>query len=146
MRKRGNGLRIEEGDGLHSHHHPAASGRVLIWSLIATSAFVVFELFAGIRAHSLSLISDAGHNATDALALLLAWFAVYLQSKPADESRTFGYHRAGVLAAFLNALTLIVLSVWILYESWRRILAPAAVNDTVMLVVAAIGIVLNGGI
>ena len=79
---------------------------------------------SGIRAHSLALISDAGHNATDALALLLAWFAVYLQKKPADESRTFGYHRAGVLAAFVNALTLILLSVWILYESWLRLLHP----------------------
>ena len=96
--------------------------RVLAWSLAATSAFVVIELASGLRAHSLALISDAGHNATDALALLLAWFAVYLQGKPADESRTFGYHRAGVLAAFVNALTLIVLSVWILYESWQRLL------------------------
>src|SRR5436309_15742390 len=102
---------------LHSHNHSPASGRVLIVSLIATIAFVVLELIAGLRAHSLALISDAGHNATDALALVLAWFAVFLQGKPADESRTFGYHRAGVLAAFVNALTLLVLSAWMLYES-----------------------------
>jgi cobalt-zinc-cadmium efflux system protein len=107
---------------------------------------VVVELVSGIRAQSLALISDAGHNATDALALALAWFAVFMQSKPADESRTFGYHRAGVLAAFVNALTLIALSAWILYESWRRLFVPAVVNDTVMLVVAAGGLVLNGGI
>jgi cobalt-zinc-cadmium efflux system protein len=119
---------------------------VLVWSLIATSAFVVFELIAGIRAHSLALISDAGHNATDALALLLAWFAVFLQRKPADESRTFGYHRAGVLAAFVNALTLVVLSVWLLYESWTRLLHPVAVDEITMLWVAAGAIVLNGGI
>ena len=109
---------------MHSHTHGPTSGRVLAWSLAATTAFVVIELVSGIRAHSLALISDAGHNATDALALLLAWFAVYLQGKPADESRTFGYHRAGVLAAFVNALTLIVLSAWMLYESWERFLAP----------------------
>lgn len=131
---------------MHSHSHGPTSGRVLAWSLAATSAFVMLEFVAGIRAHSLALISDAGHNATDALALLLAWFAVYLQGKPADESRTFGYHRAGVLAAFVNALTLIVLSAWLLYESWMRFLAPAKVNETVMLVVAAGGLVLNGGI
>ncbi len=131
---------------MHSHTHGPASRRVLAWSLAATSVFVVIEFFSGIRAQSLALISDAGHNATDALALGLAWFAVYLQSKPADECRTFGYHRAGVLAAFVNALTLIALSAWLLYESWRRLLAPAAVNDTVMLVVAAGGLVLNGGI
>jgi cobalt-zinc-cadmium efflux system protein len=131
---------------VHSHHHGAASGRVLVWSLIATSAFVVFELAAGIRAHSLALISDAGHNATDALALLLAWFAVYLQRKPADESRTFGYHRAGVLAAFVNALTLVLLSIWIFYESWLRLLHPVAVDENAMLWVAAAAMLLNGGI
>jgi cobalt-zinc-cadmium efflux system protein len=131
---------------VHSHQHPVASGRILIWSLIATSAFVVFELVAGIRAHSLALISDSGHNATDALALLLAWFAVYLQSKPADESRTFGYHRAGVLAAFLNALTLIGLSAWIFYESVLRLLHPEPVDEFSMLWVAAGAMVLNGGI
>jgi cobalt-zinc-cadmium efflux system protein len=131
---------------VHSHQHGAPSGRVLVWSLIATSAFVVFELASGIRAHSLALISDAGHNATDALALLLAWFAVYLQSKPADESRTFGYHRAGVLAAFVNALTLVLLSIWIFYESWLRMLHPVAVDENAMLWVAAAAMVLNGGI
>jgi cobalt-zinc-cadmium efflux system protein len=136
---------------LHSHAHGAVpgragSGQVLAWSLAATSAFVIVELVSGIRAHSLALISDAGHNATDALALLLAWFAVYLQNKPADESRTFGYHRAGVLAAFVNALTLIILSAWMLYESWQRLLSPVAVNDSVMLWVAGGGLFLNGGI
>ena len=131
---------------MHSHTHGQASGRVLAWSLAATSAFVVVELVAGIRAQSLALISDAGHNATDALALLLAWFAVYLQYKPADESRTFGYHRAGVLAAFVNAIVLIGLTGWMVYESVRRLMAPGAVDENVMLWVAAGGILLNGGI
>jgi len=130
----------------HSHSHGAHSGRVLIWSLAATTAFVVVELVAGFRAHSLALISDAGHNATDALALALAWFAVFCQKMPADERRTFGYHRAGVLAAFINALTLVVLSGWILWESWERLLHPAAVNDRVMLLVALGAVALNGGV
>lgn len=119
---------------------------MLVWSLAATSAFVILEVIFGIRAHSLALISDAGHNATDALALLLAWFAVYLQRKPADESRTFGYHRAGVLAAFVNALTLLLLTAWMLYESWLRLLRPAMPDEQIMLWVAAGGIALNGGI
>jgi cobalt-zinc-cadmium efflux system protein len=131
---------------LHSHHHGGGSGRVLVWSLFATSAFVVLELALGIRAHSLALISDAGHNATDALALLLAWFAVFLQRKPADESRTFGYHRAGVLAAFVNALTLIVLSCWMFYESWVRLMNPVTPNEGLMLWVASAAVLLNGGI
>jgi len=131
---------------LHSHTHGHASGRVLAWSLAATSGFVVIELVAGIRAQSLALISDAGHNATDALALLLAWFAVFIQYKPADESRTFGYHRAGVLAAFVNAIALIGLTGWMLYESVLRLMAPETVNESVMFWVAAAGILLNGGI
>jgi len=131
---------------LHSHHHGPAAGRVLVWSLAATAAFVVFEAIAGVRAQSLALVSDAGHNATDALALLLAWFAAFIQHKPADTSRTFGYQRAGVLAAFVNALTIVALSAWMLYESWVRLVNPVAVNEFAMLWVAAAALVLNGGI
>ncbi len=132
---------------MHSHHHHGSqSGRVLVWSLIATAIFVAIEVVAGLRAHSLALLSDAGHNATDALALLLAWFAVFCQKMPPDETRTFGYHRAGVLAAFVNALTLVVLSGWILWESWTRLLHPVSVNDQVMLWVALGAVFLNGGV
>jgi cobalt-zinc-cadmium efflux system protein len=133
---------------MHSHAHPhgAHTGDVLRWSLVATLVFVGLELFAGLRANSLALLSDAGHNLTDALALLLAWFGVYLQSKPPDETKTFGYHRAGVLAAFVNALTLLALSGWILYESVARLRHPGAVQGTAMMAVAAVGVVLNGGI
>ena len=130
----------------HDHGHGESTGSVLRWSLLATFAFVVVEVVAGVRAHSLALVSDAGHNFTDALALLLAWIGFYLQSKPADETKTYGYHRAGVLAAFVNALTLGVLAAWILYESVLRLGHPQVVNETVMLVVAGLGLVLNGGI
>jgi len=131
---------------MHSHHHGNASAKVLVWSFLATGAFVVFELFSGLRAHSLALVSDAGHNATDALALLLAWFAVWIQAKPADESRTFGYHRAGVLAAFVNALALVLLSAWLLYESWLRLLHPVTVDEGIMIWVSGAAMLLNGGI
>jgi cobalt-zinc-cadmium efflux system protein len=113
---------------------------------VATFAFMGLEVFAGIRAHSLALVSDAGHNFTDALALLLAWFGFYLQSRPADEVKTYGYHRAGVLTAFVNALTLVALSVWIFWESWQRLAHPAPVHETVMMLVAAGGLALNGGV
>jgi cobalt-zinc-cadmium efflux system protein len=131
---------------MHSHEHPTGTGSVLRWSLVATLVFVAVEIVAGLRAHSLALLSDAGHNFTDGLALLLAWFGFYLQSKPADEIKTFGYHRAGVLAAFVNALTLVVLSLWILYESIARLRQPEIVQETVMMAVAALGLLLNGGI
>jgi len=130
----------------HAHHHSESTGSVLRWSLLATSAFVIIEVVAGIGAHSLALISDAGHNFTDALALGLAWLGFYLQSKPADEIKTFGYHRAGVLSAFVNALTLVALSAWILYESVARLTHPQFVNETVMMAVAALGLAMNGGI
>jgi cobalt-zinc-cadmium efflux system protein len=131
---------------VHAHGHAHDTGRVLIWSLGLTAAFVVVEVGAGIRAHSLALLSDAGHNFTDALALLLAWFGVYYGRKPPDESRTYGYHRAGVLAAFVNALTLLILAAYILYESYWRWRDPQPVNETIMLVVAALGLVVNGSI
>jgi cobalt-zinc-cadmium efflux system protein len=121
-------------------------GKVLIWSLGLTVLFVVIETAAGIQAHSLALLSDAGHNFTDALALLLAWFGVYYGRKPPDESRTYGYHRAGVLAAFVNALSLLLLSGWILYESWRRWLHPQVVHEMTMLVVAIFGLAVNASI
>jgi cobalt-zinc-cadmium efflux system protein len=130
---------------VHSHHG-GGTGRILWWSLVATAVFVVVEFIAGIQAHSLALLSDAGHNFTDALALLLAWFGFYLQAKPANEVKTFGYHRAGVLTAFINALTLVVLAGWIFYESYQRLLRPLAVHETTMIAVAAAGLVLNGGI
>ena len=130
----------------HSHGHAHATGSILRWSLAATAAFVVVELIAGFQAHSLALLSDAGHNFTDALALGLAWAGFYLQSKPADETKTYGYHRASVLSAFVNALTLVVLSAWILYESVLRLRAPEPVNETVMMAVAGLGLAMNGSI
>jgi len=130
----------------HAHSHHAATGNVLRWSLAATVLLVAVEVAAGIQAHSLALLSDAGHNFTDALALLLAWFGFYLQSKPADENKTYGYHRAGVLAAFVNALTLVLLSAWIFYEGIGRLRRPQAVHEGVMIAVAALGLVVNGGI
>jgi cobalt-zinc-cadmium efflux system protein len=115
-------------------------------SLVATVAFTVFEVYAGFRAGSLALLSDAGHNFTDALALLLAAVGVYLQDRPADEVKTFGYQRAGVIAAFLNASTLIVISLFIFWEAATRIIRPEPVNNGTMIVVAAAALVLNGTI
>ena len=104
------------------------------------------EIFAGIHAHSLALLSDAGHNFTDGLALLLAWFGVYLQSRPANAVKTYGYHRAGVLTAFVNAMTLVALSAWIFWEGYQRLMHPSPVGETLMILVAGCGLLLNGGI
>jgi cobalt-zinc-cadmium efflux system protein len=131
---------------LHTHQHRHATGKILHWSYAVTLAFVVVEVIAGIYAKSLALRADAGHNFTDALALILAAIAFHIQSKPPNDVKTYGYHRAGVLAAFVNALTLLAISIWIFYESWQRLLRPEPVEQWTMLVVAAIGLVVNGSI
>ncbi len=130
----------------HHHHHAPGTGWVLRLSLAATLAFTGFEIFAGLWSHSLSLLSDAGHNFTDALALLLAAVGVYLQSKPANQTKTYGYGRAGVITAFLNAATLIVISLAIFWEAIARLLHPEPLNDQVMLWVAVGALALNGAI
>ncbi|MDQ6678916.1 MAG: cation diffusion facilitator family transporter [Acidobacteriota bacterium] len=130
----------------HSHSHVPSTGKVLSWSLVATLLFVAVEVTAGLKAGSLALLSDAGHNATDALALLLAWVGVWFQDKPADHVKTFGYQRAGVLVAFVNALTLVLLSGWIFWEGYERLLHPEPVMPLVMIGVAGLGLLLNGGI
>jgi cobalt-zinc-cadmium efflux system protein len=134
---------------MHVPAAPASSGAsrtqsVLRISLAATLAYVVVTFVAGLRAHSLALLSEAGHNASDFLALLLSFAAVYFQSRPADQSKTFGYQRAGVLAAFINAGTLIVISIWIAIEAVHRLFAPVAVEPRLMMIVAAAGVVMNG--
>src|SRR5580692_6048810 len=126
---------------MHVHTAPASPGAsrtqsVLRFSLVATLAYVVITLVAGLRAHSLALLSEAGHNASDFLALLLSFAAVYFQSRPADNARTFGYQRAGVLAAFINAATLIVISLWIAIEAVHRLSSPVAVHPPLMMIVA----------
>ena len=131
---------------MHSHHHHGATGNRLRLSLAATVLFIVVEVVAGFKAHSLALLSDAGHNFTDALSLLLAWFAFYVESKPPDHTKTYGYQRAGVLAAFVNALALIPLAGFIFYESYRRISNPQPVGEKIMIWVAGLGLLTNLGI
>lgn len=133
------------------HFHAATPGKdakrtslVLRFSLAATLAYVVVTLVAGLRAHSLALLSEAGHNVSDFLALLLSFSAVYFQSRPADHTRTFGYQRAGVIAAFINAATLIAISLWIAVEAMHRLSSPVSVHAKTMMIVAAAGVAMNG--
>lgn len=120
--------------------------RILQISLAATFLYVVATLVFGLRAHSLALISEAGHNASDMLAIILSFVAVYFQSRPATEKKTFGYQRAGVLAAFVNALALIVLGLWIGISAVQRLYAPVVVEPKLMMMVAAAGVLMNGAI
>ncbi|HTJ29667.1 MAG TPA: cation diffusion facilitator family transporter [Acidobacteriaceae bacterium] len=136
---------------MHMHAAPAGQGnaqkrmsRVLWISMAATLAYVAVTLIAGLRAHSLALISEAGHNMSDFLALALSYVAVYFQARPATDRKTFGYQRAGVLAAFLNASTLILISLWIGVEAVHRLSAPVAVQPRIMMIVALAGVLMNG--
>lgn len=130
----------------HSHDHQGKTGTVLFVSLLLTAGFVAAEAVAGLRSGSLALLSDAGHNFTDAFGLLLAGIGYVLHSRPANQVKTYGYQRAGVLAAFINALLLVILSLALFYESYRRLLNPQPVAESVMIWMAAAGLVLNLGI
>ncbi len=120
------------------------TSKVLRVSLVVTLAYIVLLLIAGFRAHSLALLSEAGHNLSDFFALLLSLFAVYLESRPPSSTKTYGYHRAGVLAALVNAVSLVAVSFLIFYEAFRRLQNPVQVHATVMIGVASAGLVMNG--
>jgi len=128
---------------MHSHAQQRTS-KVLKLSLLATLIYIILLVVAGLRAHSLALLSEAGHNLSDFLALLLSWFAVYVQTLPPSSTKTYGYQRAGVLAAFVNALALVVVAFFIFWEAGHRLYAPARVAPRLMIGVAAAGVVMNG--
>src|ERR1700743_3635575 len=115
----------------------ATTSRVLRLSLVVALAYLVLLVVAGIRARSLALLSEAGHNATDFVALLMSWGAVYLQGRPPSARKTFCYHRAGVLAAFVTGLTLVLISFYIWYEAFSRLRNPVDVDARLMIWVAA---------
>jgi len=132
---------------MHVHASSRAGNgpsRVLKASALVTLAYIVLLVVAGIRAHSLALLSEAGHNLSDFLALILSLAAVYLQSRPPSATKTYGYHRAGVLAALLNSASLIVVSFYIFYEAFRRFQNPEQVHAGLMIGVAAAGVIMNG--
>jgi cobalt-zinc-cadmium efflux system protein len=129
---------------VHVSHGGERTSKVLRISLLVTLAYIVLLVIAGIRAHSLALLSEAGHNLSDFLALLLSLTAVYLQSRPPSSTKTYGYHRAGVLAALVNAISLVAVSFFILYEAFRRLQNPEHVQASTMIWVAAAGVVMNG--
>jgi cobalt-zinc-cadmium efflux system protein len=130
----------------HHHHHGQAVTWVVIVALVATLALVATEFVAGTFAHSLALVSDGWHNLTDVPSLILSWIALYFERRPPNERKTFGYQRAGVLVAFVNALLLVAVSLYLCYEGYVRIVRPEPVASGPMLVVGVIALVVNGGI
>ncbi|MGO9127418.1 MAG: cation diffusion facilitator family transporter [Terriglobales bacterium] len=131
---------------MHASHGGDRTSKVLRISLLVTLAYIVLLVIAGIRAHSLALLSEAGHNLSDLVALLLSLVAVYLQGRPPSATKTYGWHRAGVLAALVNTASLVVISFFIFYEAFERLRKPEPVHAGMMMGVAAIGVVMNGAI
>jgi cobalt-zinc-cadmium efflux system protein len=134
---------------VHAHSHDAPSGvsdRTMAWALAATLAFVVGEAVAGWLGHSLALLSDAGHNLTDAAALGLSWYAMRMAARPSHHGMTFGYHRIGVMAAFVNAVSLVVIALAIAWEAATRMREPEPASGALMIGVAAVAVIVNGAI
>jgi cobalt-zinc-cadmium efflux system protein len=135
-----------------SHHHhshltppaPTGSPRRVAIALALIVAFMVVEVTAGILAHSLALVSDAGHMLTDAAALAVSLIALRMAARPAQGSLTYGLRRVETLAAQLNGATLLVVAVLILYEAIRRLISPPDVSAWPMVVVGVAGIAVNG--
>jgi cobalt-zinc-cadmium efflux system protein len=130
----------------HTHGAASSYGTVLYLSLIATVIFVVAEAGIGYVAHSLALMSDAGHNFCDALSLALSAYAIRIARKPANSRNTFGYHRVAILTALLNSAALAVISIGILVKAVQTFADPVPIDSRLMLITAAVALVVNGAI
>jgi cobalt-zinc-cadmium efflux system protein len=134
--------------GSHSHGHLLREKMtgVLGMAVAVTLALVAAELFAGFWGHSIALLSDAIHNLTDVPTLVISWFAMRLARRPPTAQKTFGYHRAGILAAFINAILLGLVALFLVYESAERLRHPVAVHTSLMLWISLVALAVNGGI
>jgi cobalt-zinc-cadmium efflux system protein len=129
----------------HAHHHPAPSDKRYTIAIALNLGFVVIEATAGFVANSTALLSDAAHNLSDVLGLALAGGAAWLAKRQASERRTYGYSKATVLAALANALVLVVACGGILWEATSRFFRPEETQPLFVMIVAAVGVAINGG-
>ena len=128
-----------------NQHQFQAKGRLIV-AIILNSLFMVLEVVFALLAGSLALLGDAGHNFTDSFALILSLIAVMVMSRPSDRKKTFGYHRSGIVVAFINSLAIIAVCFFLFYEAGRRIANPPEVRGGLIIIVAAIGVLVNGGV
>lgn len=134
----------------HGHSHGAPLGAnatgILGLSVLATGTLVVAEFAAGYAGHSISLVSDGIHNLTDVPTLVISWLATQWALRPPTAEKTYGYHRAGILAAFINAILLVLAALFLLYESVERLRHPVGVGTGLMMWVSLLALAINGGI
>ncbi len=135
------GTRADGHDHAHGFH---ARGR-LAFAMAANSLFIAVEVAFGIIAGSLALLGDAAHNLTDSLALGLSLIAVLMAERPRDSRRTFGYHRTGILVALVNSLVIMLVCIYLFYEAVSRLADPPEVKGGMVIVVACLGFLVNGG-
>lgn len=119
------------------------TGARLAMALLLTLGFVIIEALAGVLANSLALFTDAAHNLTDVIALGLSLFAVRLTNQPSNSQKTYGYHRAGILAALVNSTTLVLIALGVFYEAYRRLLSPPVVKSQVLIIVGLAAVAVN---
>jgi len=131
--------------GTSDHHrdHAHASERRMLWAMLLTGGFMLVEAFGGWLSGSLALMADAGHMLTDTASLALAWGAARAARRPADSLRSYGYHRAQVLAAFVNGVLFLAIVAWIVFEAVQRLFEPVPIQGGAMLVVAVLGLLVN---
>jgi cobalt-zinc-cadmium efflux system protein len=135
--------------GAHSHHghaHGMIRPAVLGWSMVATLGLVAAEIVGGVLGQSVALLNDAVHNLSDVPALGISWLAMRWAERPADTEKTYGYRRAGILAAFTNAILLVLLSLWLGYEAIERFRSPVRVVESWMIWTSLAALAVNGGI
>ncbi|WP_040984298.1 cation diffusion facilitator family transporter [Oceanobacillus jeddahense] len=131
------------GAGHHHDHTHGANKKTLVISFIIITVFMIVEVIGGILTNSLALLADAGHMLSDSISLLIALIAFILGERAANHAKTYGYKRFEILAAILNGVTLLAVSLFIFYEAFQRLVDPPEVASTGMLVIASIGLVVN---
>ncbi|WP_050179659.1 cation diffusion facilitator family transporter [Domibacillus robiginosus] len=127
----------------HNHSHGSSNKTALKWSFFLITSYMIVEVIGGIMTNSLALLSDAGHMLSDAAALGLSYVALTLGQRAASNKKTFGYKRFEILAAFLNGITLIAISVYIFFEAYQRIMNPPDVVSVGMLAISTLGLLVN---
>src|SRR6476620_9328413 len=128
----------------HDHHHSQNYGFAFGFGIILNTLFIIVEIVYGILGDSLALLADAGHNLSDVLGLIIAWIAMWLGKKAPTQNRTYGFKRSSILAALFNAVFLLIAIGGIAWEAIQRFTSPSSVQGTTVIIVAIMGIVING--
>jgi len=129
---------------MHKHNQPHPISEKKIFSVTILNAIItITEIVGGLLSGSLALLSDSIHNLSDTISILLSYFALKISQKPKNKHKTFGYKRAEIIAAFINAFVLLVISVFLIVEAYKRFRHPQEIKSSLMIIVASIGLVAN---